>query len=176
MTTTTINRHLARASAALTLMLLVLLLPAVAHASTDADSIGDLARLIYDGVMSGQYFAAAAGALVLATAMLRRYGAQLLPWFASDAGGTVLTLTGSLGGALLTAAVGGAAVSWSLVWAALIVGFVAIGGYKTIKRLVIDPLRPRAANWPIWGRAAFSVVAWIFDRPETSSTRAVTTS
>jgi hypothetical protein len=110
----------------------------------------ELARLIYDGVTSGQlsYLGAAAGALVLVTRVLRQYGAQLVPWFGGDAGGTVLVLAGSLGGAVLTALLGGAAPSWSLAWYALGVAFAAGGGYAMVRRLVIHPLQSRVAAWP----------------------------
>ena len=152
-------------------------MPALALAGAVSPSdqpVIDLARLIYEGVIGGHYFAAAAGALVLVTAVLRRYGAQLIPWLASDVGGTALAFAGSLGGALLTAALGGAHLSWWLAWQAFQVGAAAVGGYVALKRLVINPLRPRAASWPTWARAIFAVVAWVFDRPEPSSTRAAT--
>ena len=152
--------------------------PAFAHAADGTPPpadvpLLDLARLIYQGVTSGQlsYFGAAAGVLVLVTRVLRSYGAQLVPWFGGDAGGTVLVFGGSLGGALLTAALGGASPSLSLMWTSLLVGASAAGGYSAIKRLVITPLRPRVASWPAWARAVFAVVAWAFDRAEVKHAR-----
>lgn len=147
------------------LALLVLVSPALAAAGPP-DPVLDLARVIYDGVMSGQYFAAAAGALVLAVSLARRFGAPLVPWLATDAGGAVLSLGGSLGGSLLTAALAGEAVSLGLIWTAAVVAFFASGGYSTVKRLVIAPLRARSTGWPSWARALLALVAWVFDRPD----------
>lgn len=157
--------------------------PALAAAATGATSPADaplleLARLIYAGVTSGQlsYWGAAAGALVLVTRVLRQYGAHLVPWLGGDAGGTVLVFGASLGGALLTAALGGASPSLALAATAFLVGATSAGGYATVRRLVIHPLSSRAATWPAPLRALYWLATWAFDRPEpgSPSSRAVT--
>lgn len=154
------------ALAAITWMVLSLLRGAPAYAEAGPPySDGDLVSIILQGVLGGgSYFAAAAGALVLLTAILRRGGSQLLPWLGTDVGGTTLAFGGSVGGALLTAALAHVTPSWGLIWASIQVGATAVGGYVALKRLVIAPLRSRAASWPWPLRALYSMVAWIFDR------------
>lgn len=137
----------------------------------------ELARIVYVGVTTGGlsgWLVAVTGALVIATRLLRGYGAQLVPWLATDAGGTVLVAAGSLAGALLTVLLAGVSPSWSLVGWALAIAWGASGGYAAIKRLVIEPLRPRVAAWPTFARALFRLVSWIADRPGTPSSRAST--
>jgi hypothetical protein len=126
----------------------------------------DLARPIFDEIMKGHYIAAAALALVLSVALLKRYAPGKIGEFVhSDAGGSLTTLLMSMGGALATATAGGAAWSWGMLWTALIVGVAAMGGYTAIKRLVIEPfLRPLMAKAPSWMQPAFGLVMWIFDK------------
>lgn len=137
----------------------------------------ELARIVYDGVTTGGlsgWLVAVAGALVITTRVLRGYGAQLVPWLATDAGGTSLVAVGSLAGAMLTALLAGVSPSWSLVGYAAGVAFAASGGYAALKRLVITPLVERSSSWPSWARALYRLVAWVFDRPQTASSRAST--
>lgn len=143
----------------------------------DEQPLLELARIVYEGVTTGGlsgWLVAVTGALVITTRVLRGYGAQLVPWLATGVGGAALVFVGSLGGAMLTAVLGGAAPSWSIVWYAAGIAFFAAGGYTTIKHAVIEPLRPRAASWPTFARLLFRLVSWIADRPQTPSSRAST--
>lgn len=126
----------------------------------------DLARPIFDQVMAGHYIAAAALALVLAVALVKRYAPGKYGEFVhSDMGGSLTTLLMSMGGALATATMGGAPWTWGMLWTALIVGVTAMGGYTAIKRLFIEPvLRPLAAKAPAWAQPLFSLVFWVFDK------------
>lgn len=123
-----------------------------------------IARIIYESLLGHHYFAAMAGALVLLTAILRRVGVRVTPWFGTDLGGTLLVFGNAVGGALLAAALGGGALSLTLLGSAVVVGGAAAGGYTAVKRLVITPLRRRSARWPAWLRYLFGAVAWIFGR------------
>ncbi|MGL5361524.1 MAG: hypothetical protein ACRDBH_01495, partial [Bosea sp. (in: a-proteobacteria)] len=82
----------------------------------DEQPLLELARIVYEGVTTGGlsgWLVAVAGALVITTRLLRGYGAQLVPWLATDAGGTALVAVGSLAGAMLTALLAGVSPSWS---------------------------------------------------------------
>lgn len=112
-----------------------------AAASTGVAETGwlELAEPVYRAILAGQYWAAAAFALVLATAGARRLLAPRVPFFRSDAGGTLLLVLGSFGGALGTAilAAGVTAPSLAMAKAALWIAFAAGGGYTAVKRLVL---------------------------------------
>lgn len=139
---------------------------ALAAETVDGDLI-DVARPVLDAILAGQYTAAAALGLVLAVALLRRYGSRALPWLHSDVGGAVLALGTSLGGALATALMAGASLSGGLLWTALGVAIAAAGGYAMIKKLIIVPLlRPLRDRAPAWLRAPLDLILWIFDRPD----------
>lgn len=141
-----------------------------AHATTAAapsdGNLLDLARPVFDQIMAGHYIAAAALALVLTMALVKRYAPGKFGEFVhSDMGGSLTTLLMAMGGALATATMGGAPWTWGMLWAALLVGVAAMGGYTAIKRLVIEPLlRPLAAKAPPWLQPLFSLVLWVFDK------------
>lgn len=143
-------------------------LTAAAPATTPDPGLLDLARPVYEAVMSGQWYLAAALALVLAVALVRRYAGPKVPFLHSDAGGALLALVGSYGGAVATAlAAGGAVMSPHLAWVALTVAIAAAGGYSLIKKLLVAPfLVPWAAKAPAWLKPLLAVVLWIFDRPD----------
>lgn len=135
----------------------------------DAGSLLDLAKPILAAVMSGQWWLGAATALVFAVAVARRYLVERIPFLASDAGGAVLTLVGSFGGAVATALAAGGAVSLGLMWTALGVAAMAAGGYSLVKKLLVDPLR--ASRWyneraPSWFRVVLDVLMWAFTKPD----------
>lgn len=142
-----------------------------ATAAVDDGSLLDLARPIFDQVMAGHYVAGAAFALILAVALLKRYAPEgrIGNFVHSDPGGALTTLLMAFGGALSTATLGGAPWSLGMLWMSLGVGFVAMGGYTAIKRLIIEPLlRPLMAKAPAWLQPAFALVLWIFDKPSTA--------
>lgn len=144
---------------------------ATAHAATavapDQGNLLDLARPIFDQVMAGHYLAAAAFALVLSVALVKRYAPGKFGTFVhSDPGGAMTTMLMSFGGALATATMGGAPWTWAILWTAFGVGIAAMGGYAAIKKLVIEPLlRPLMAKAPLWMQPLFAIVMWIFDKP-----------
>lgn len=142
-----------------------------AHASAAASptdgNLTDLARPIFDEIMKGHYIAAAAFALVLSVALVKRYAPGKAGDFVhSDAGGAATTLLMAFGGALATATVGGAPWTWGMAWAAAGVGVTAAGGYTMLKKLFIEPLfRPLVAKLPAWMQPIAAMVLWVFDRP-----------
>lgn len=143
---------------------------AAGAATPDDGSLLDLARPVFDQIMKGHYIAAAAFALVLAVALVKRYhffGAKFDAFVHSDAGGALTTLVMSFGGAVATATMGDAPWHWSMLWMSATVAFAAAGGYTIVKKLLVEPLR--ASTWyqtkaPEWFKAAMQVVLWIFDK------------
>ncbi len=140
---------------------------ATSPAATDPGWL-DLARPVYDAVVHGNYALAAAAFLVLAVALVRRYAGPKVPFLHSDAGGALLTLVGSFGGALATAlAAGGAVFSGHLAWVAFMIAITAAGGYGLIKKLLVVPfLVPLSKRAPAWMQPLFQLILWVFDRPD----------
>lgn len=135
-------------------------------ATGDEESLLDLAKPILEAVKGGDYFLAAACALILGAAALRKYGAKRWPFFATKPGGALLMLLASFSGALATSATAGEVPSAGLAWAAFKVSIAAAGGYSLISVLVIDPLRPwMETKAPAWLRTAFNALAWVFTAP-----------
>jgi hypothetical protein len=145
-----------------------LLVSANASTAVDPDNTNllELAKPIFDEVMKGHYVAAAAAALILSMALIRRYAPGKAGEFVhSDLGGSLSTLLMSMFGAIFTATVGGAAWHWNMLWMAFIVGITAMGGYTAIKRLIVVPLLlPLQSKLPVWAQPALNLVLWIFDR------------
>ena len=146
---------------------LLLGMTATASAAGAVDPAGDgtglleLAKPVFQAVMSGQYVLGAALALVLVVALVRKYASGRFPFLATDAGGALLTLVGSFGGAVATALAAGATPSLAVAWVALGVAASAAGGYALIKKLV-GPLVTKA---PGWLQPILRLVVWFFDRP-----------
>jgi hypothetical protein len=128
----------------------------------DGSVLLELAKPVFAAVMSGQYILGAALALVLCVALVRKYARHIprvAKCLATDAGGALLTLVGSFGGALGTAILAGAAPSLAMAWVALGVAVSAAGGYSLIKKLGA-PLVDKA---PAWLRPFLNLVLWFFD-------------
>ena len=106
---------------------------------------------------------AAALALVLLVALVRRYLGSRVPWLHTDAGSTVLVLLGSFGGALATALSGGADLTWKIAESAIGVAVIAAGGYGMIKQLLVVPVlcKWEAKAGPTTQKL-LRVVLWIF--------------
>lgn len=122
----------------------------------------DALRPVFDAVVGGNYFAAAALALVAVTALVSKYGKGRFPWLASGPAKAALVLIGSFGGALGTAAMGGAAFSLALLWTAVKVAIAAAGGYSLLKEL----LGAIAPHLPSWMQPIVRAVRALFDRPD----------
>jgi hypothetical protein len=132
-------------------------------------SILDLAKPVFEAVMSGQYWYAAAGALVLLVTAVRRYGAKWFPralgWTNSSWGTPALVLLASFGGALATAAAAGAGPSLEVLKVALGVAVAAAGGWKLAKELAVPLLTALRDKLPAWARPLIDVALWAFQRP-----------
>ena len=132
-----------------------------------AESLLELAKPLVAAITAGQYWYAAALALVLAVAALRKYGAPRFAWMSRPWAAPAMTLVASFGGALATTLAAGTAPSWAMAWAALGIGVAAAGGWKLLKELVVDPLvRPLVAKAPAWLRPVLELALWVFDRPD----------
>ncbi len=164
-----------RIIAALTLVFGVMMaFTATAFASTVVvppdQSLLDMAKPVYEQVMAGHYIPAAALALILLVALLKRYAPGKAGAFMhSDVGGVLTTFATSLGGAVALATVGGAAWHWSMLWVSAGVAVAAAGGYTMIKKLVVEPLM--RSTWyqtkaPSWLKAVMGLALWMFDKPD----------
>lgn len=105
--------------------------------SPDDGTLLDLARPIFDAIMNGQAWLAAALAVVFATAATRKY----LPdayggrFIRGDVGGVLTAFSISFGGALATALAAGSSMSGQLALTGLKVALAAAGGYSVLHKL-----------------------------------------
>jgi hypothetical protein len=140
-----------------------------ALAATDETAIVDFAKPVFDAVMKGQFALAGALMLVLLVAFMRRYGSKKFPFFKTDTGGTLLTFLGSLGGAVSTALLAGAGLSFSVMTTAIGVAATASGGYTMIKRLIIPLLKMFVNKLPAKFQKPFGLILWIFESPKVAA-------
>lgn len=136
-------------------------------------SIMDLAKPVFNAFSGGHYAYAAALGVILLVAVLKKASARYLPSTVvnalhSDAGGSALALAGATATAMAAGlAAPGAVVTFGLLKTALLVGVGAAGGYAVLKNLVIEPvLKPLASKAPAWAQPIFTLVFWIFDKPD----------
>ena len=101
-------------------------------------SLRDLVQPVYDAIVAGNYWAAAALGVVLMTAAARKY----LPdnyggkFIRSDVGGMLTAFVMAFAGAVGTAfAAPGATMSLAILKPAFGVGVIAIGGFTAIHKL-----------------------------------------
>jgi len=130
-------------------------------AVAQGEELSELAKPVLDAIMGGQYALAAALGLVLAVALLRRYGVAKYPWLGTSAAGSLLVLLGGFGAALGTSLAAGGALSAALAYSALKVSLFAAGGFSILKP-VIAALQGRA---PSWLKPVLGLVGWVFDKP-----------
>jgi hypothetical protein len=130
--------------------------------AVDPDGL-DLLQPVVDALRTGRPVLAAALMLVVAAALVRRYGSARFPVLNSELGSAATVLVGSFGAAAASAMTGGSEPSWGLAWQALVVAVGASGGYSLLKQLVVDPLlRPLARKAPAWARPVIEVFLWPF--------------
>lgn len=141
------------------LFFMVLSFVGTSIALAQSDGLADLAKPVLDAVLSGQYVFAAASALVLGVALLRRYGGSRYPILASKKAAPFLVLLGAFGAALATSLSAEAAITVAMSWAALKVAVVAAGGYSLLKP-ILQGMQKRA---PAWADPLFAVAGWVFD-------------
>ncbi len=164
-----------KAIIALSFLLAFVATAAAAGAVTPEDgSLLDLARPVLEAILHGQWWLGASLALVFVCTAARKYGASRFPFLGSGAGGALLVLLSSFGGAMATAltAAGTNAVTWALMLMAGKVALVAAGGYSLIKTLAVDPLL--ASKWyaekaPAWLKAVMAMALWAFTKPSGES-------
>lgn len=143
------------------LFLLVLSFLGTSVAMAQGEDLGELAKPVLDAIMGGQYALGAALGLVLAVALLRRYGSDRWPVLDSSAAGSILVLVGGFGAASATSITAGEALSWALAYSALKVALFAAGGFSILKPLVLA-LQGKA---PSWAKPVLGLVGWVFDKP-----------
>lgn len=138
------------------------LFTATSHAATALDPIsGDgpglaAAKAVYEAISGGHYAYAVALALVVAAALIRKYGGARFPIFHTDAGSFLLVIGGSFGTALAAALTGGGALTLHLALMAGVVAFSAAGGYSAVKALLL----PQLAK--ILPQNVMAIISWLF--------------
>lgn len=154
----------------------VLTFAATAHAQNVAvpadGSVLDLLKPVYNAFSGGQYAYCGALLLVVIVALVKRYFGTTTPWLHTDIGGASMVLLASAGTAAATGlATPGAHLTFGLLKSSLLLGVTAAGGFSMIKSLVIEPLLiPLEAKAPLWMKPIFSLVLWIFDKPDAIKT------
>lgn len=127
-------------------------------AFAQGDELLELAKPVLEALLAGQYAYAVALALVLAVALLRRYGGSRYPILASRKAAPWLVMTASLFGAAATALGTGASLSLAMLWSATTVAVGAAGSYSLLKAILM-PLEDRA---PAWFVPVFKLAALLF--------------
>jgi hypothetical protein len=138
-------------------------LASTAAVSPDEGSLLELARPIFDAVMHGNWWLAAAGAVMLLTAAARRhlpngYGGRFIR---GDVGGMVTAFTFAYGGAIATTmAAPGATMSAAVMLAALKIGGMAVGGFVALHKLAQALVATKwfQAKAPAWLRTGLGLV------------------
>lgn len=124
-------------------------------AAPDDGSLIDLARPVFDAVMSGEYVYAAALALVLLVAIASRYGSRWMPFLGTGPGKVLLVVLGSFAASVSTALAAGVALSAAMFWTATKVAVTAAGGFSILKAM-LKPLLPKLPSW------ARKPLSWVF--------------
>lgn len=146
---------------------------AAGQVTPEDGSIWDLAKPVYDAIVNGEWWMAAALGLVLAVTAFKRYagsvpkyGPALVKFANSDEGGPILVLVGAFGGAVATglAATGASSLTLALALTAAKVAVSAAGGYTLVKKLIIPRLRKLAEKAPSWAKPIFAVIFWAFEK------------
>ncbi len=136
-------------------------LAADAVAASDP-SLSETARSIFDAVMHGQWWAAAALGVIFACAAARRY---VLPasWKVGTKGdvvGTAAAFVMAFAGAIATWAMApGAVMTMAVILTALKIGATAVGGYTVVHKLASWLLA--TGKMPSWAAAGLRMIAML---------------
>lgn len=122
------------------ILLLTFALSSTAFAAAGGDF--ELARPILDAVMSGDYIWAAAAAVVLGTALVRKYGKRLWAPLGTGKGAAGVAVFAAFAGAVLTALTASGTLSWDVLQTALKVAIFSAGGVGLAKMFAPSWLRP----------------------------------
>lgn len=156
----------------LSTLLVLMLLPGLAYASSGNDDIASLLLSIYRGIVGGEYFYAAAISLSLLTVLARR------AWGTTGLTGAAILFTASIAGTFSVALGAGQEVTWSLTWIALSLAINAAGGYSVLQVIArrIRPWLERHTPGALIGlvRLLLNLVDPPVPPASTSSTRAAT--
>jgi hypothetical protein len=164
-------------TAAICGVVVLLTFPVAAYAADGAADAGaslmSQAAPIYDAVMQGKYWYAAALGLMLLVAATRNHGAdwapRLLGWTRSDWGGPLLVVAASFAGALVTGLAAGAAPSWAMVATAFGVAGSALMSHKLLKEIAGPLLKAIGPKLPAWARPLVALALWALDKPGASA-------
>lgn len=129
------------------ILLVLLLVPALAHAAAVEDELGSIVRAIAYGILHGDYLASTAFAVSLVTTLVR------ISWSVGGLGGRVILGVNASAASLGAALVAGAELSWGVAQTALLVGIAAAGGYSLLQPLAswLRPHIERSVPQPLRG-------------------------
>lgn len=113
--------------------------------AASADSFEAVAKLLWDAVTSGNYWAIAAALMCAAVFVARRALVKRIPWLGSDRGGVALALVGGTAFGVAVGLVGGAPMGVAAVMSAFKVALAAAGGFTALRKLVWPD---KAQVWP----------------------------
>lgn len=137
----------------------------VAHAAQEpesiTESITELAKPVLDAVLAGDWFIAAALALVLFVGLFTRYAPDR--WTRHSAVKAGAVLVGAFGGALATTVAAGAPFAASTFWVAFKIAISAAGGYSMFKALVVPLLKKANDKMPKWLQPVLGLLLKIFE-------------
>lgn len=100
------------------------------------DNIEQFVNLVFDAIKGGNWWLLVALGLVLVVWLVRKLLGPKVPWLQTQAGGAILNLVISFGGALATVLVTGQPMGWLVALGALKVAFTAAGGWTLVKHLL----------------------------------------
>ena len=127
----------------------------------------DLFSPILAAIKGGQYFPAAALALVLAVAMARKYGAKRWPILRGDTASVVMTFAGAFGAAAASAGFAGVAMSGALS-AAFGLAVTAAGGYAMLAKFALPFADKLAEKYKVLAPVN-ALLHWMIDRKTTAA-------
>lgn len=127
-------------------------------------SAQDLLEQIYQAFAHGQYLYTGCIAIILAVALVKRYGVDW-KWPHTDFGAAALALGGTFAATLGAHLANGETPSLSMAWSAFKLAAGAAGGYTLIKHLLVDPLLKKfGSKIPAWAQPVLNLVLWIFSK------------
>lgn len=100
------------------------------------DDYQQLAAVIFEAVKSGNWALVACAVLIGLVWLIRKYGSERIPFLQTDAGGALLVLVLGPLGAVMNMLAAGQKFDVALLATGLKMGFVAAGGYATVKKIL----------------------------------------
>lgn len=110
------------------------------------DQIGEIAKLVMGAVTRGEWALVAVLSVLLLVMGVRRFGGKLWPLLEHPKVAPVVSTIGSAAGAIGTAVLAGAPISWGLIAQGLIMGLAASGTWSAMKTWAEKPPEIKTAE------------------------------